>query len=1697
MASESDSTSVSSLDSSSGKADSEPPNNPRADEPDITTDLVIDITQLSLKTPTINGTYDLGGNPGDYIPGKDFSETDDVATGTVVDYELGVSLTSISSTTYPIDKMYLEVVDPADPLNPDYTKVYYLNTNPDPQDIIDDGSNTLVAGYSMKTTGLVFGPGSGITSTSTQKMPASITIPNTIFWKTKVMPQVRIVCERNGQVKKSDPFTLETVRFSSASTLQSVLDTPINKWNAVAYEVTPQGTGFLLPFDMSTSRLVPTTFAPLGTPAQYDTITFSANIGAKLDNVAQTLTVDSFQFDVIPALFYTFVSKTYENGILTVVVKPTVDAALFSFPALTVSGKVFVPYTKGAAQQVTVAITGSWNAAFGKGGVQLNNFVNEYLFSQTATGAIDRSKVISFVVNPIPVFVVENIQASYPPPDNILQSLRISPNTFTNNTDMKFVRLIDSKIASLPKATGMKISLYQGASYTFVLSQSIPPALYTFQYAYVPTGGAFDPNALSQQVLNGAVPLDTYENVIANTGNKPNIMLATLSGDATQGLPITDQITQQYEIQSPAVIPVPGSEFYTIYSADPAANYTTYVHSYIALATNYLNTTLANAAYGGAIASIDQFVQRGSTVYLDLGTNKAPAGATVTRFSMLSTVRADLPVPNYNAIMISGLFSGLNTPVADVSDYTKEYNYKVYRRTQTPAGQGNAQFKAGTVVTVPVSPAVAPYLYLGSAPYLHVFNQATLSWTDVPVTTYSYNGSEIKLTMPVDYVMNADSPLVIPVRFILPFANIPTSTNTPTFSTPLYLATFNQNSVVETFPNNTPYFKTTFENTAYRLLGGNVDTTGLVVSPHEYLGGTAVTYTANVSNISFPTNDYYVSMTVPTNQYNPKETSDNTNNGFITDIVLYNPTTTLYYQTAAAATAQDIAQMKSLNGATNLQQFYDTRVVTGWTKYVPGVALPADVVMMVAYAPNVLNGTIARVDYKVKMDVAPDAETIYNNNSVITYYSEQANLESQSNEVTIFNRAKGTVNVNYVEKGTNMPVAPPTQLQDWVGTPYSTTPKTVAGYTLDSDSGNTTGVFEATPQTVTYYYVKIPPEQGAVIVKYLEKNTNNPLAPQDTITGDVGSPYTTTPKVIAGYTLDSNSGNTTGTFQTAQQTVIYYYVKNPPAQGTVLVKYLEKTTNLPLAAEDTLTGDVGTPYGTTPKNIPGYMLDSDSGNTTGVFQATQQTVTYYYVKIPPAQGTVVVKYLEKGTNTPLAPETTLTGDVGTPYGTTPKAIPGYAPDSDSGNTTGFFLPTQQTVTYYYTKCPPQQGVVIVNYVEKGTNLPLVTSDSLTGAVGSPYTTTPKTIPGYSLDSNSGNTSGTFQAAPQTVTYYYVKIPPEQGTVIVKYLEKGTNITLAPSDTLTGAVGTPYGTTPKAIQGYTLDSDSGNTIGVFKAASQTVTYYYVKNKPEQGTVIVNYLEKGTNLPLAPSDALVGAVGTPYATSPKTIAGYNVDSNSGNTTGVFKLNPQTVIYYYVKACPGLGTVNIQYLEKGTNAPLAPQTSTAGVIGSPYTTTPKLIQGYTLDSDSGNTSGMYQAAPQTVTYYYVKKAPPVQSTVLVKYLEKDTGKVLAPQDTLTGNVGEPYATSPKTINGYNLHSNSGNTSGTFQAAQQTVTYYYVKCPPIPITGDVIAIIALALLAVSLIVAAIVCLLKKRSHSCGDDDDCHGGHGGCNPRQ
>ncbi|ANZ59931.1 hypothetical protein AYR61_00215 [Secundilactobacillus paracollinoides] len=552
---------------------------------------------------------------------------------------------------------------------------------------------------------------------------------------------------------------------------------------------------------------------------------------------------------------------------------------------------------------------------------------------------------------------------------------------------------------------------------------------------------------------------------------------------------------------------------------------------------------------------------------------------------------------------------------------------------------------------------------------------------------------------------------------------------------------------------------------------------------------------------------------------------------------------------------------------------------------------------------------------------------------------------SNADVVYTYTADSETVTVRY-EDTTGKTISDPTTLTGAYGTDYAATPATIAGYTLNSYTEKTSGTFDVTNPDVVYVYTADP---ETVTVRYEDTNGNS-ISNATTLTGNYGTGYAATPKTLTGYTLNSMTEKTSGTYTVTNPDVVYVYTADPEA---VIVRYEDSEGNT-ISDPTTLDGNFNETYTTAAKTITGYTLSSPSATTTGTYGVANEDVVYTYTADPES---VTVRYEDTTGNVISAP-TTLDGNFGTDYAATPKDITGYTLNSYTEKTSGTFGVTNPDVVYVYTADPE---TVTVRYEDTNGNT-ISDSTTLSGNYGTDYAATAKTLTGYTLNSMTEKTSGTYDVTNPDVVYVYTADPE---TVTVHYVDADGN-TISTDTTKNGSFGGSYTTAPKTITGYTLSTTPTNADGTYTVTTPDVTYVYTANTE---TVTVHYVDANGET-LSADTTEQGAYGTAYTTQPATVTGYTLTATPTNADGTYSEGTPDVTYVYA---PDTESVTVHYYIAGTTTPVSPDTTLSGAYGTAYTSSAATVSGYTLTSTPTNADGTYYGVTNAdIVYYYTQNAP-----------------------------------------------------------------------------------------------------------------------------
>ena len=592
-----------------------------------------------------------------------------------------------------------------------------------------------------------------------------------------------------------------------------------------------------------------------------------------------------------------------------------------------------------------------------------------------------------------------------------------------------------------------------------------------------------------------------------------------------------------------------------------------------------------------------------------------------------------------------------------------------------------------------------------------------------------------------------------------------------------------------------------------------------------------------------------------------------------------------------------------------------------------------------------------------------------------TYVADTNNLSGSMTEETItviYYYAKNTkITVKYLEQGTNKVLTEqPEYVQEgYVGKEYSTEQKEIEGYTFVTVEGEVTGSMTEEAKTITYYYAK----NTKITVKYLEQGTNKVLTeqPEYVQEGYVGKYYETEQKKIEGYTYVRVEGEAKGTMTEEPKTITYYYAKNTK----VTVLHIDKNTNEILETE-TKEGKVGDNYTTESKNFEGYVLVEAPEEPNGTMTEKEIILRYYYVH---KSAGVIERHIDIITGAQIVEAIHHEGNENDYYHILPKTFENYdlvEQDKEGNN----MLPENAEgnmkknevieVTYYYHR----KANVKVEYIDKLTGEKLTEDIFIQGHQNDPYETEAKEFKNYVLEKMPDNYKGNMEVTRNEdgtyntetiVQYYYI---PVAGGVKEEHIDINSNKILV-EGTHGGKIGDEYEIPPRDIEGYKLveqDEEGNNMLpenakGSMTEELITVKYYYVK----EAKVIVEYVDKLTGKELH-KEEITGYEGDPYKTEAKEFDGYDLIEEPKNKEGKMEDKDITVTYYYAKKTE----IEIQYLEKGTNNPLAENESMQGHVGEEYETKAKEIDYYKLVESTENTKGTMTEEKIIVIYYYEKQ-------------------------------------------------------------------------------------------------------------------------------
>lgn len=614
-------------------------------------------------------------------------------------------------------------------------------------------------------------------------------------------------------------------------------------------------------------------------------------------------------------------------------------------------------------------------------------------------------------------------------------------------------------------------------------------------------------------------------------------------------------------------------------------------------------------------------------------------------------------------------------------------------------------------------------------------------------------------------------------------------------------------------------------------------------------------------------------------------------------------------------------------------------------------------------------------------------------------------------------------------------------------------------------------------------------------VNYLEKGTNTKVADSKTISKNannedlyIGDKVTEYALTLNNYNLVSNSQESITLAKEGNVINFYYELKD----SKIVVHYVEKDTNIKLADDDTFDGKVTETKVINAKDIKDYVVVG-SKTQEAEFDLTTNEYTFRYEKAESA-GAVAHHYIidnnGKKTDRKLFNDDEVTGKIGTPFSFSPKTegLGDYEYVESDGTTSGTLSSTKQKATFYYQL---KMTDVTVRYItiKDGNVIDLINPIKDTGRINDNYTayakdeTDNKVFANYNLDNAKEQTIQLTSSGNKITFYYSLK----DTKIIIHYLEKGTDETLAPDSEFNGKVTEKFNISAIDIPKYKAVDKTSYT-GEFTVEPKEYTFYYEK-LDSAGAIAHHYIidENGnkTTDKLFKDDVATGKLDDEFSFSAHTDLGdYEFVESEGTISGILTDEVKEAKFYYrLKSAK----VIVHHYEEGTTIKVADDETIDGKVSKDYTTKEANVIGYVLVEIPQNATGKFTEEVTEVIYYYKKD----MGKVITRYVDED-GEILLDETTTNGQVGTDYQTSPATITDYELKNVIGEEKGKYTKEDIIVTYVYEYVmgqggddtfvtpeePEIPYTGidSENYIIEYSLMGTSILGIALLLILKKK---------------------
>ncbi|WP_435921354.1 MucBP domain-containing protein [Paenibacillus sp. DYY-L-2] len=598
------------------------------------------------------------------------------------------------------------------------------------------------------------------------------------------------------------------------------------------------------------------------------------------------------------------------------------------------------------------------------------------------------------------------------------------------------------------------------------------------------------------------------------------------------------------------------------------------------------------------------------------------------------------------------------------------------------------------------------------------------------------------------------------------------------------------------------------------------------------------------------------------------------------------------------------------------------------------------------------------------------------------------------------------VTVKYVDRATGDELSKATSVEGATGKTVTLEAVEVPGYTPENATFEYT--FKAEGNEYVFYYTA---DKQSVVVQYLEEGTDKVLSPPETKNGVTDETLKLEAKEIAGYTV---VGEATVNYKLGvdNKPHIFYYTANVQ---NVTVKYVDRATGDELSKATSVEGATGKTVTLEAVEVPGYTPENATFEYT--FKAEGNEYVFYYTA---DKQSVVVQYLEEGTDKVLSPPETKNGVTDETLKLEAKEIAGYTVVGEA--TVNYKLGVDNKPHIFYYTANVQN--VTVKYVDRATGDELSKATSVEGATGKTVTLEAVEVPGYTPE--NATFEYTFKAEGNEYVFYYTA---DKQSVVVQYLEEGTDKVLSPPETKNGVTDETLKLEAKEIAGYTVVGEAtvNYKLGV---DNKPHIFYYTANVQN---VTVKYVDRATGDELSKATSVEGATGKTVTLEAVEVPGYTPENATFEYT--FKAEGNEYVFYYTA---DKQSVVVQYLEEGTEKVLSEPETKDGVTGQKLKLEAKSIAGYTVVGEATVDYTLEVENPAHIFYYTAN----VQN-VTVKYVDRATGDELSKATSVEGATGETVTLKAVDVPGYTPE--EATYEYTFKAEGNEHVFYYTKNAPV----------------------------------------------------